>query len=43
VYRLLEAGEITRYYTGKRQRLRVIVRSVDEFIERQKEEYAVAV
>jgi excisionase family DNA binding protein len=41
VYRLLEAGEITGYYTGNRRGLRIIVRSVDEFIERRKDEYAV--
>jgi hypothetical protein len=39
----LEAGEISGYYTGNRRGLRVIVKSVDEFIERRKEEYAVAV
>jgi excisionase family DNA binding protein len=43
VYKLLEAGEISGYYTGNRRGLRVIVKSVDEFIERRKEEYAVAV
>ncbi len=41
VYRLLEAGEITGYYTGNRRGLRVIVRSVEQFVERRKEEYAV--
>ncbi len=41
VYRLLEAGEITGYYTGNRRGLRVIIGSVDEFIERRKEEYVV--
>ena len=41
VYRLLEAGEITGYYTGNRRGLRVIVSSVNEFIQRRKEEYAV--
>jgi excisionase family DNA binding protein len=41
VYRLLESGEITGYYTGNRRGLRVIVKSVEEFIERRKYVYAV--
>ena len=41
VYKLLEAGEITGYYTGNRRGLRVIAGSVNEFVERRKEEYAV--
>ncbi len=43
VYRLLESGEITGYYTGNRRGLRVIVKSVEEFIERRKYVYAVEI
>ena len=39
-YRLLEAGEIKGYYTGNRRGLRVIERSVVEFVERRMEEAA---
>lgn len=42
-YRLLEAGEIKGYYTGNRRGLRVIERSVEEFVERRKEEAGVEV
>ena len=41
VYKLLEAGEITGYYTGNKRGLRVIIKSIVDFIERRKEEYAV--
>ena len=37
VYRLLEAGEISGYYTGKRRGLRIIERTVEDFIERRKD------
>ena len=36
VYRLLEAGEISGYYTGNRRGLRVIARTVEAFVERRK-------
>ena len=36
-YRLLESGEIKGYYTGNRRGLRVIERSVEEFVERRLE------
>jgi excisionase family DNA binding protein len=43
VYKLLEAGEVTGYYTGHKRGLRVIVESIDKFIERKKKEHAIAV
>ena len=43
VYRLLEAGEITGYYTGNRRGLRILVKSVEAFIKRRKDEYAVEI
>ncbi|VFQ43495.1 helix-turn-helix domain-containing protein [Desulfoluna butyratoxydans] len=42
-YRLLEAGEIEGYYTGNRRGLRVIEKSVVEFIARRKEEAGVGI
>ena len=40
VYKLLEAGEVTGYYTGNKRGLRVIVSSIEEFAERRKFEHA---
>lgn len=41
VYRLLEAGEISGYYTGKQRGLRIIERTVEAFVERRKVEAVV--
>ncbi len=41
VYRLIESGEITAYCTGKRRGLRILVSSIEAFVERRKEVYAV--
>jgi excisionase family DNA binding protein len=40
-YRLIESGEMTAYCTGKRRGLRILVSSIEAFVERRKEAYAV--
>jgi excisionase family DNA binding protein len=41
VYRLIDSGEISAYRIGRSKGLRILVSSVEAFVERQKEVYAV--
>lgn len=42
VYRLVESGQIRGYFIGNGRGLRIIRKSVEEYVDQKKEEFAIA-